>query len=328
MTQTTLTDRALLAALVVGLLLPLNLQAQIQKPTARVTRFDIEQVSLREVTFLFDVEVKNPYPLDLSLETLRLTFLVEGAQVAQVETAKGFKVKAKGTSTSRFHAVLRYQDVMAAVKNYLEKDYLGTVVKSEIVLPLPKLPALPPRLTFAYEHSSRVPAIKPAIAITNFRIEQPSGEEVGRALKKAGRDLKEQGAAAQAFRDVLAGKPPKTSLQPRELDLPLTVRFDIELANEAKAPLTFTALDYRFAVNGEQLLTGSTQDIERKGNRAVLRVASTFSSRALSGGLLEALRARQGSFRLEGSTALQLPAEIRKEPLKLEFSEEGAFQLP
>ena len=104
--------------------------------------------------------------------------------------------------------------------------------------------------------------------------------------------------------------------------------FDIELANETRAPLAFTGLDYRFSVNGQELLTGATQDIARKENRSVLSVASTFSSLALSGGLLEALRARKGEFALEGSTSLKLPDEVRKEPLKLEFREAGSFSLP
>jgi LEA14-like dessication related protein len=311
-----------------AVLFPAIAFAQVPKPTATVTRFDIERISLREVTFLFDVAVKNPYPVALSLEALKLTFLVEGAQVAQVQTEKGFSVKAMGTKTSRLFAVLRYEEVMKAVKNYAEKDYLDTLVKTEIAIPLPKMPGLPPRISFTYDLKSKIPAIKPKVAITHFRIEQPSGEAVGAALKKAGRDAANQGATLQAFRDVLAGKPPKGPIQPKELDLPLKVSFDIELANETRAPLAFTGLDYRFSINGQELLTGATQDIVRKENRSVLSVASTFSSLALSGGLLEALRARRGEFTLDGSTSLRLPDEIRKQPLKLEFRETGSFSLP
>jgi hypothetical protein len=45
----------------------------------------------------------------------------------------------------------------------------------------------------------------------------------------------------------------------------------------------------------------------------VLSVASTFSSLALSGGLLEALRARKGSSPSRVHT-IKLPDEVRKEP--------------
>jgi len=216
---------------------------------------------------------------------------------------------------------------MAAVRGYLSKDYLDTLVKTQIAIPLPKMPGLPPRLTFSYELKSKIPAIKPRVSVTHFRIEQPSGEAVAQALKKAGRDPGGRAAAVQAFQDVLAGRAPKGPLQPKDLDLPLKISFDIELANEARAPLSFTALDYRFAVNQGELLTGSTTSIERKGNLAVLHVASTFSSRRLAGGLVEALRARQGRFTLAGSTSLKLPEQIRKEPLKLEFTEGGSFNL-
>jgi LEA14-like dessication related protein len=317
-----------LMAIAFSLLYPLAALAQVPKPTAKVTGFDIEEISLRDVTFLFDVSVQNPYPLDLCLEAMRLTFFVEGAQVAQVQTAKGFTVKARGEETSRFHAALRYEDVLAAVKNYAEKDYLNTLVKSEIVIPLPKIPGLPSRLTFAYDFKSKIPALQPHISITHFTIEQPSSEAVGQALAKAGRDVVNRGAATQAFKDVLAGKTPRGSIQPKDLDIPLTVSFDIELTNETRAPLRFTGLDYRFSINEEELLVGATRNIENKGNRSILHVASTFSSQALSGGLLDALRARQGSFSLVGSTSIKLPDEIRKEPLKLAFTEAGSFLLP
>jgi LEA14-like dessication related protein len=320
--------RALRLAACLAALFPVVAFAQVPKPTAKVTRFDIEQVSLRDVTFLFDVAVKNPYPVNLSLEALRLTFLVEGAQVAQVQTSKGFSVKARGTKTSRLYATLRYEDVMAAIKNYAEKDYLDTLVKTQIAIPLPKMPGLPPRITFSYDLKSKIPAIKPRVAITHFTIAQPSGQAVGQALKKAGRDVANQGAAVQAFKDVLAGKTPKGPIQPRDLDLPLTVSFDIELANETRAPLSFTGLDYRLSINDKELLAGATQNISQKGNRSILHVASSFSSLALSGGLLEALRTRKGNFTLSGSTSLKLPDEIKKEPLKLEFREGGSFNLP
>ncbi len=325
--RTTPASRSLLAACL-ALLLPAASFAQVPKPTARVTRFDIERISLRDVTFLFDVEVKNPYPLALSLEALQLTFLVEGARVAQVQTEKGFSVRAMGTKTNRLLATLRYEEVMAAVKDYAEKDYLATLVKTQIAIPLPKMPGLPPRITFSYDLKGRIPAIKPRVAITHFKIEQPSGEAVGAALKKAGKSLSSQGAAVQAFKDVLAGRSPSGPIQPKELDLPLTVSFDIELENQTRAPLSFAGLDYRFSVNDKELLAGATQEISRKGNLSVLQVTSRFSSLALSGGLLEALRARRGRFGLSGSTALKLPDEIRKEPLKLQFTETGSFSLP
>jgi LEA14-like dessication related protein len=320
--------RALRIAACLTLLLPAASFAQVPKPTARVTRFDIERISLRDVTFLFDVAVKNPYPVALSLEALRLTFFVEGAQVAQIQTEKGFSVKAMGTKTNRLLATLRYEEVMAAVKSYAEKDYLATLVKTQIAIPLPKIAGLPPRISFSYDLKGKIPAIKPRVAITHFQIEQPSGDAVRAALKKAGRSTTSQGAALQAFKDVLAGRTPKGPIQPKDLDLPLTVSFDIELANETRAPLSFTGLDYRFSINDKELLTGATQDISRQGSLAVLQVKSRFSSLALSGSLLDALRTRRGRFTLSGSTALKLPDEIRKEPLKLEFTEGGTFNLP
>jgi len=34
----------------------------IPKPTAEIRRFQLQAITLRDVTFLFDLAVKNPYP--------------------------------------------------------------------------------------------------------------------------------------------------------------------------------------------------------------------------------------------------------------------------
>jgi hypothetical protein len=53
----------------------------LPKPTAEVKRFQLEAISLRDVTFLFELAVKNPYPIEISFKGMTLAFTVEGARV-------------------------------------------------------------------------------------------------------------------------------------------------------------------------------------------------------------------------------------------------------
>ena len=42
-----------------------------QRPTAEIVNFDIESMSLRDITLLFDVEIRNPYPIPLKLNAIQ-----------------------------------------------------------------------------------------------------------------------------------------------------------------------------------------------------------------------------------------------------------------
>ena len=55
--------------------------SNLPKPTAEVRRFELEAISLRDVTFIFDLAVKNPYPVNLGFDGMTLAFTVEGAKV-------------------------------------------------------------------------------------------------------------------------------------------------------------------------------------------------------------------------------------------------------
>ena len=302
----------------------------IPKPSASVKDFDIESISLRDITFLFDVAVKNPYPVDLKLDAVKLKFSIEGKQFFETETSKGFRIKARGTASNVFTVNLKYVDIIKIVKSYAQQDYLDTVIDTEIVVPLPKLPqtvSLPKSLSFKYSLHKKIPAIKPEVSIANFAIVPPSAADVADALRKAGKQSIDAGKAKSMFDDLIAGKKPQQVIDPASLDLKLTTNFDIVLKNDTKAQLAFKDLGYVFAVGGSDLVNGKTTNVTRSGNAQILRVTNVFSTKSLAGPLASALKARKGNFTVKGSTFIKLPDEVKKQPLKLEFSEGGAFNI-
>jgi LEA14-like dessication related protein len=299
----------------------------IAEPKAELKRFEVAAISLRDITFLFEVAVKNPYPLALPFDGMEITFSVEGTKVFTAASQGGFTVPAGGTKSNTFTVALVYADVIKVVKDYAAKDYLATAVDVSLSIPLPRLPGLPKSIPFSWKLARRIPAIKPRLAVLDFKVVPPTQEQIRDALVAAGKKV-DVGKALDALKNVLEGKkPPAGVIDPSEIDVPVSVSFTIELANEAKADLSFAKLGYDLAVNGDPLVAGESSQVVRRDGRSLITVVSTFSSRSLSQNVRRLLQERKGTFSLRGTAAIKLPDEIRKEPVPLEFEEGGSFSL-
>jgi LEA14-like dessication related protein len=301
--------------------------SNLPKPTAEVRRFELEAISLRDVTFIFDLAVKNPYPVNLGFDGMTLVFTVEGAKVFTLTSQGGFTVPANSEKTNTFTVTLTYDSIIKLITDYDQRDWLNTVIDGTLVIPLPKLPGLPHDVTFNYSFSKKIPAIKPKVALLDFRVLPPSREQVADAIARTGRQTdpeREMGA----FRNILAGKEPDDQgINPADLDVPLTVNFTLEIRNEARGPLSFDKLGYELTVNGQQLLKGESSSIVRETGRSLITVSNTFSSARLSREVRALFSQREGTFAVVGSASIKLPDEIRKEPVPLNFNESGAFSL-
>jgi hypothetical protein len=261
----------------------------VPKPSAEVTDFRLEAISLRDVTFKFVLAVKNPYPIALA-----------------------------------------YEAIIKLVKNYVEKEWLNTVIDGTLTIPIPKIasiPGLPPNVTFGYEFKKKIPAIKPQVAILDFAVTPPTEAEIAKAAVDSGKKVNSKKALG-AFKDLLAGKKPTEQvIDPAELDVPLRVSYTISLKNEARGPLSFDKLGYELFVNGETLVVGESSKLRREEGRTLVTVDNVFSSRKLSKNVKALFAEKGGRFGVKGSAMIKLPDEIRKEPVSLGVDEAGVFKL-
>ncbi|MDR3201289.1 MAG: hypothetical protein LBT68_07495, partial [Spirochaetales bacterium] len=93
------------------------------------------------------------------------------------------------------------------------------------------------------------------------------------------------------------------------------------------AALEFAELNYDFTVNGNPLVKGLTKDVTRKGLVSVVSVENRFSTKNLTGAIIDAFKSGTGAYSLTGGTAIQFPETIRKTPVPLQFIEDGKFDL-
>ncbi|HUX39461.1 MAG TPA: LEA type 2 family protein [Rectinemataceae bacterium] len=314
-----------------GFKLPgVTLPAAAPLPTAEITGFQLKAISLRDVTFRFELTVKNPYPVQLSFSGMDMNFSVEGQRVFSAKSQGGFAVPAGNTKTNSFDVTLTYDSIIALVKNYVDKDWLDTTIDGQLTIPLPRIaafPTLPPDVSFSYKLDKKIPAIKPKVEILNFTVKAPSAAEVSKGLASAASKAKPE-AVANFFGALAAGKKPEVApIKPTDIDVPFTVGFTLAIQNEAKAPLGFDSMDYSLTIGGNDLLQGGSSQVRSVGNLTMVTIESTFSSRKLAQAVIDVFSARKGSFRVVGKASLVLPKEVSASPLPLSFDESGNFSM-
>jgi LEA14-like dessication related protein len=309
-----------------------SLADRIPKPTATLEKFDIKQVSLRDITFTFDIGINNPYPVDLRLDGVNLDFSVEKNRLFQTTAAKGFSVKARGKQTTSFDVTITYESIMKLIQDYASRDYLNCDTDVLIRIPVPGIiKGLPPTVDFSFKLSQKIPAIKPKVSIAHFAVTLPTEAEVKTSLENAAVEAVKKADVKKVqgmLTAMIQGKSiPAPVIRPDAIDLRFKVGFDIVMQNEAKAPLDFTSLQFNFLVNSNALVKGGTSVVQKTGTTTVLRVENEFSTKSLNPSVLNAFKTGAGTFGLSGSTMLQFPPAIINHPVQLEFREEGRFKL-
>lgn len=308
--------------------IPDSLKKAVPKPTAKLKKVTIESISLRDINFLFHIQVYNPYPVKLNLKKIGFTFFVEGKQFFRTATAKSFKVGPKKRRTNVFRVNLKYADIINIVRDYKNKEYLKCQSKVFLQLWLPDMVkrTLGDSIGFTFRHKSTLPAVKPKINVANFKVKMPSMSDIRRqlAIKRSNVSSKK---VSKMFSDIFSGKSAKRVIDPASLDLPIKVNFDIKLKNEARAKLLFRNLKYDFYVGNDKLIGGLTKKIVRRGNVSVISIGNTFSSKNMSKSIYKLFRKGKGDFKVKGVTKLQMPKKYFPEPLNLNFTEAGKFNI-
>ncbi len=311
-----------------------KLKKTIKMPSVRVKQVRLEQISLRDIDLLFDVEIKNPYPIGLKLDKVSFKVDVEKKQLLALDTPSGFTIKPKGAAVTPLKLNLEYAKIVNVVKDYTSKDKLVTDISGELHIPLPKLPGLPPVYKHKFNVQKTIPAIKPSISVANFKVKSPSVNEIKDMLAKlVKKNIKKNLTPKKIFGalgGLLSGKKP--NIDPKkfgleDLDLPLRVTFDIKVKNDAKAKIAFDKMGYDFTINGVPVFSGDTDKTQVDGDTLVISVINTLSSKKLGKGLLDVFKTRKATFGIHGKASIQLPAEISDKPVQLDFNEAGSFTL-
>jgi len=139
-----------------------------KKPEANLEKFEIESFSLEDVTFLFHVSIKNPYPVSIKLKDISFKMSLEGKQMIKTNTGSGLNLKAGAKEITTFRVQLKYSDIAGIIRDYNNKKYLNSVLDITVTLPSCFIKAPP----FKYSIRKKIPVIKPEIRLKKFRIKK------------------------------------------------------------------------------------------------------------------------------------------------------------
>jgi LEA14-like dessication related protein len=299
-----------------------------KKPEVSLKRFDIDSISLKDITFLFEIELNNPYPVGFQLEDVGFNVQVEGNQLFKTRTKKGVTVKAGGSEVTPIKVTLIYDDIIKIIKNYAERDYLSCKIAIDTVIPLPKaLESIKKNITFNYTVEKKIPALKPSFRIANVTIKAPALEEIRKSLIETGKKNLDPNMILGMIDGLISGRDTTPNLDLTSIDVPISISFEVEVKNNTKAPLSCRDLTYDFLVNDAKILSGTTGSVRTVGNASIIRITNTFSSKALGTSAISMFNSRSGSYQLTGFSHIKLPDDIKRDPLKLEFNEKGPFKL-
>jgi len=299
----------------------------VKLPEVSIKDFDIKGISLRDIDFLFDIEIYNPYPIGLKLAKVDFKIDVEKKRLFSTTTPSGFTVKARGRAVSPLVLNLEYSKIIGIVKDYRDKEYLMCEISGELHIPLPNIPGIPKTFKFPFKVSKKIPAIKPTVAVHNFKVSAPSMAEIQDAIRRSGQNLNPDRIFG-AIGDMLKGrKIDAKSIGLADLDVKMKVNFDLKIKNDTRAKLLFDKLNYDFSINDEKVFRGDSGDTRSVGDTLIVTVANELSSKSLGKGVLRVFEQRKGAFKVRGETFINLPADIKKGPLRLSFDEGGNFGL-
>lgn len=230
------------------------------KPTARISEARLSDLSLRDVTLVFDVDVGNPYGVDLPLLDVGYALSTQGDPFVEGSADIGGFVPAGGSKTVSLPVVIDFLQTLDLVKRLRP----GQVVPYRASLTLSvDPPGLEPLgLPLATEGAFPIPDV-PEVEVASIRWDELSLSRVGGTVEL---DVTNPNAFDLELTDLsyslaLAGtRVAEGSTQP-------ATALPSESTRQLALPIGFSPVSLGAAVYG--VVTGSEAPYELRGNLSV-----------------------------------------------------------
>jgi len=141
----------------------------LSEPAARVTGARLDQLGLESVTLVLDVEIENPYAVDLPLAGIELSLASGGAPFLESEVHAPTPIPARGAATVPVPATVRFADLAKAAAGAKPGSVVPYAAEIAILASVPGA-AQPLRLPVRHEGSLPIPA-PPSVVLERLRWE-------------------------------------------------------------------------------------------------------------------------------------------------------------
>ena len=318
-----------------------------KKPKVTLKGYNIEAITLTDMSFLFNINIFNPYPISLTIDKIEASVFIEDKKLVKINTKGGVKFKSKGKKISTIRVKTKYLDLLKLIKNYPKKDYADCKIKIVFSIPVCILRNIPLRYTV----KTKIPIIRPKIRIKNFRIKKISlarqneikiKNELTNRIKKIIISAFTAGyinhlpvysniqSSEQIYSFKIKRKFKKAKKKGRRKikkalkgDISFTLEFDVVVTNETKFKLLIKQIQYDFYLNNKKLMSAKTTKLKTIGNKTILRVSNRLNTKSFSKSTRKAIMRGKFKYKITGSALIKLPNKLKKVPLKLKFNKKG-----
>lgn len=139
-----------------------TLEKQFQQPELSLSDAKITSISLSDMQVAFDVDVKNPNPMGLSMKGMSYTLQIQEKPLFNGALNERIKIEGNGTSRVQLPFTLRYEDIFGTLVALRDNKELRYTVSGDADFGLISLPYKKSG-TFALPHL-------PDISVDNIRI--------------------------------------------------------------------------------------------------------------------------------------------------------------
>ena len=115
----------------------LQKQAEVIKPTAKLTGARLAGINFEQANLVFDLSVENRNPITLKLAGLDYNFKIENQSLVSGTSAKAMALKASGTSTISLPVTLKFADLKKLPGEIWGKDKLAYQLDTTFNIDLP-----------------------------------------------------------------------------------------------------------------------------------------------------------------------------------------------
>ena len=289
-----------------------------KKPAVTFHNFQFKEITLTDMTILISLEIENPYPITLYLDSMQSQIYIDSSSLFSLQSQDKLKLPKNSKTIKTFSVTITYDQLIKVVKEYSNKDSIMMTVKGNVYFSLPPTIQIAQAIVVPFTIKQEIPTIKPTIDIAHFKIIPPSLTELKNIVKNI--NPFEIPKLYTDIQNFCQGKSIANSLS--SFDIPLSVSFDIIIKNKTKTILEGKALQYNFSLYDHEIAKGQPS-IQNVDGISKITCLTTLNTKTISKGLAQAVTQKKIPYTIKGNMLFNAILKGTKVPIPLTINHQG-----
>lgn len=273
------------------------------------------------MTMLFFLEIENPYPVTLYLDSIQSQIYIDTFSLFSLESKDTLKLPKNSKTLKTFAVSITYEQLIKAVNEYYNKDSIMMSIKGTIAFSLPPSIQIIDSISIPFTIKQEIPTIKPSIDIANFKIIPPSLSDLKNIVKNI--NPLEIPSLYTDVQNFAQGKGIPDSIS--KFDIPLSIAFDILIKNKTKAMLTGKSLNYNFILHDSEIAKGQPT-IQNADGASKINCITTLSTKNISKGLAQAITQKNIQYTMKGDMLFNAALKGTQLPVPFAINQQGSIK--